>query len=174
MKEVLSALARYNQGANEKLVSLLRGPSEDILTRNEGVYYKSILGTVEHIAASEISMLRRFAGFFHYESLAAHRLITGDLDAIKASFRDAPEALYAVLTEVDALMAEYVAEVRADDLTKRVSYVNYKGEKLERSYWNMIVHILNHGTHHRGEISALLDRAGVANDYSGFNLYTTE
>ena len=62
-------------------------------------------------------------------------------------------------------------ELQEDQLGRRFVYKNYKGEELEREYWAMIVHILNHATHHRGEISALLDRRGVANDFSGFTTY---
>lgn len=172
MKEILEALARYNREANKKLVEVLRGADEAVLKEDQGTYYKSILGTVEHIVSGELFWLRNYAGFFSYKSLAGHRCITGNLDAMKAAIRGKPAAVYETLAELDALLVEFVAEIAAADLPKRVSYVNHKGDKIERDYWSMIVHGLNHATHHRGEISALLDRKGIANDLSGFNLYT--
>ncbi len=171
MKEVLVALAEYNSDANKKLVSILEGVSDAILGEDQGSYYKSVLGTLEHIAAGEIGWLKKFAGFFPYASLSGKRLIVEDMDAIKASFKDKPAALYAILAEADALYVAFVKESDPSQYEQRVSYVNYKGEKLEKTYWNLILHILNHATHHRGEISALLDRKGVANDFSGFTLY---
>jgi uncharacterized damage-inducible protein DinB len=70
------------------------------------------------------------------------------------------------------ILVPFAGELDEASLGTRVTFKNFKGEELERPYWNLVFHILNHGTHHRGEISALLDRKGVANDFSGFNLYT--
>jgi len=109
MKEILVAFAAYNRDANRAFVTRLSTLDEGVLRAECGAYYKSLLGTLEHIAQT---------------------------------------------------------------LGNRMKYKNYKGEELERPYWNLVFHILNHGTHHRGEISALLDQGGVANDFSGFNLYT--
>ena len=172
MKEILVGLAEYNRSANEKLVGILRASESAVLKEDQGAYYKSVIGTLEHVAGAEIVLLRRFAGFFAYASLSAHRFITGNIDEIKASFHDDPAALYAVLAEADGLMVSFAHELKESELPQRVMYVTAKGDKIERAYWNMIVHVFNHSTHHRGEISALLDRKGIANDYSGFNLYT--
>ncbi|MFA6506744.1 MAG: DinB family protein [Treponemataceae bacterium] len=171
MKEVLLAFAEYNRDANKKLIGIMRDVDEAILREDQGSYYKSILGTLEHIAGGELGFLRRFAGFTVCKCLASHRFITGDIDALKNAMKDKPETIYATLEEADALLVAFANEVSADELTKRVSYLNYKGEKLERDYWNLVVHIINHSTHHRGEISVLLDRKKIANDVAGFNSY---
>ncbi|HCM26494.1 MAG: hypothetical protein A2Z99_10715 [Treponema sp. GWB1_62_6] len=172
MKEILVGMAEYNRSANEKLIGTLRGADAAVLIEDQGAFYKSVIGTLEHIASGEIGFLRRFSGFFPYACLAPHRFITGNIDEIKAAFHDDPPALYAVLAEADSLMVEFVHAVLESELTQRVSYTTAKGDRIERIYWNLIVHVLNHSTHHRGEISVLLDRKGIANDYSGFNLYT--
>ena len=172
MKELLIALAEYNRGANSRLVALLRNVDIAVLREDQGVFYKSILGTLEHLAGAEISLLKRFGGFFPYPCLDGHSLISEDIAKTRNAIKDKPEVLYTVLAEADDLMVEFARETAEENLPKRVSYVNVKGETIERAYWSMIVHILNHGTHHRGEISALLDRKGIANDLSGFNNYT--
>jgi uncharacterized damage-inducible protein DinB len=154
------------------VVGIVRGLDKAVMMEDQGVYYKSILGTLEHIVSSEIGLAKRFNGFFPCPCSANHPLVLNEMDAIKAGYHDKAEALYPVLAEADALLVAYVQESAEANLAKRVSYVNYKGENVERAFWNMIVHVLNHSTHHRGEISALLDRKGVKNDYSGFNLYT--
>ena len=38
--------------------------------------------------------------------------------------------------------------------------------EIKKSRYQSIMHILNHSTHHRGEISTLLDQMGYKNDYS--------
>jgi uncharacterized damage-inducible protein DinB len=172
MKEVFIALSEYNREANRKLVDILRGMDASALRENQGAYYKSILGTLEHIVSAELFWLRKYAGFFSYRSLEGHRCITGDLDAMKAAIHDKPAAVYETLAELDQLLVEFVAETAPEDLHKRVVHVNHKGDRFERAYWNLILHVFNHSTHHRGEISALLDRKGAANDFSGFYLYT--
>lgn len=172
MKEILIGLAAYNRAANEKLVNILRDEDIDVLKKDQSAFYRSIFGILEHITASEIILLRRFSSFSPSACLSAHHFITGDIDTLRASFHDDPLVLYATLAETDALMVQFTKELKESELPQRVSYQSNKGDKIERDFWNMIVHVLNHSTHHRGEISVLLDQNGISNDYSGFNLYT--
>jgi len=172
MKEILVAFAAYNRDANRAFVTLLTTLDEGVLRAECGAYYKSLLGTLEHIAQSELGWLRRFKGYFTYKSLEASPLLALTPESLAEKIKGGPAALYPVLAELDGLLVSFAGELVEATLGIRVKYKNYKGEELERPYWNLVFHILNHGTHHRGEISALLDQGGVANDFSGFNLYT--
>ncbi|MDP3180061.1 MAG: DinB family protein [Spirochaetaceae bacterium] len=171
MKKIIQSLAVYNAKVDAKLVEILRGQSELTLREDQGAFYKSILGTFEHIFSADVIWLKRFAGFFSYPSLAASGLVSADIAETKARAAKSPAELFALVDQVDALFVAFAGELEEKQLLSRVKFKNIKGEELEREYWALVVHVLNHATHHRGEISALLDRKGVANDYSGFNLY---
>lgn len=172
MKEALYAFAEYNRNVNQRLVGILEGLKSEVLNEDQGAFYKSIIATLEHVCMAEIGWLRRFKGFFSYPVLAASATLAAENPDLKKRIGDDPKKLYALLTEIDSLFVAFTGELEEKDLVVRVKYKNMKGEELERVYWHTIFHILNHSTHHRGEISALLDRKGVANDFSGFTLYT--
>ncbi len=172
MKEALFAFAEYNRSVNLRLADILGGLKSEVLQEDLGSFYKSMQGTLEHICMAEIGWLRRFKGFFSYPSLAASATLASENADLKKRIGDDPRKLFALLAEVDSLLAAFTGELEEKDLVVRVKYKNMKGEELERVYWHTIFHILNHSTHHRGEISALLDRKGVANDFSGFTMYT--
>ena len=50
----------------------------------------------------------------------------------------------------------------ADDLAGTVAYRNSKGERFEQGLNEVLDHVANHGTHHRGQIVLLLPQAGFA------------
>lgn len=172
MKEILVGLAEYNLKANEKLCEILKSQDEALLAKDQGAFYKSIRGTLEHIFVVEVSWLKKYDGFFSYPTLSNSWLVKTDLDEIKTRGKANFRVLLSLLHDADLLFVGFTKDINEGDLGTRVKYKNSKGEELQRKYWNTIVHILNHATHHRGEISAMLDMQGVKNDYSGFNLYT--
>ncbi|MEI6874214.1 MAG: DinB family protein [Spirochaetota bacterium] len=172
MKEILVALATYNRDASHALCELLSRQDDTLLREEQGSFYKSILGTLEHIAQGEIGWLRRFKGFYSYPSLSSAPLLACSPDEATVMIKAGFPGLRETLATLDGLLLSFAKELDEATLHGRMKFKNFKGEDLERDYWNLVLHILNHGTHHRGEISALLDRKGVANDYSGFNLYT--
>ena len=54
------------------------------------------------------------------------------------------------------------------DLTHSFRYKNTKGNTFENSFSQVLFHIVNHGTHHRGQINLLLKREDLptlVNDY---------
>lgn len=167
MKELLAALADYNRGANQSLITILRTMDAAVLQEDVGVYYKSIIGTLRHIESAQLGWLRRFPGFFPAPCLAGQRLIEDDFEDVKTLINGEPSGLYAVIAESDALMADFVKEAAAGHLSARVAFTNASGKNFERPYWHFIFHVLNHATHHRGELSAVLDQKGITNDFAG-------
>lgn len=170
MKEVLLALAKYNRGVNLNLIDVLSKASPEVLSKETGTYYKTILGTIHHCFWYEVVWLKRYKALGDYPSLSAP-ILAEEVEAIKAGAGNDWAKLSALMKEIDSLFVAFAQEVKAEDLLKPIKFKNYKGEEQERLAWHTVFHVLNHYTHHRGEISAALDQMGVVNDYSGFFRY---
>jgi uncharacterized damage-inducible protein DinB len=171
MKKILVAMAGYNAKANAALLEILSKEPEALLKADQKVFYKSILGTFQHLVLAELSWLRRYKGFFRNEALEGSALLDRDVAELKAESGTSLAACARLGSEVDSLFVAFAGGLAEAELEERVRYSNSKGEELEREYWQTVFHVLNHGTHHRGEISAMLDQNGIANDLSGFTLY---
>ncbi len=171
MKQVLQRMAEYNIKASDALLAAIEKAPAELPSKEVGLYYKSIDGTVEHIAWAFILWLKRFSGFGTYPCLVSNPLVTGKLEDAAAAMKGDRVKAIATLREAGALMARFVDELPVTEFERRVTYQAVDGKTLERMMWHAIFHVLNHATHHRGEISAVLDQHGVTNDCSGFSLY---
>jgi uncharacterized damage-inducible protein DinB len=58
-----------------------------------------------------------------------------------------------------------------DRLRERISYQNLKGERWEYSLGQMLQHVVNHSTYHRGQIITLLRQLGLKGVSTDFLLY---
>jgi uncharacterized damage-inducible protein DinB len=170
MKEVIVALAKYNRGVNLNLIETLEKAGTEVVTKETGTYYKTILGTIQHCFWYEVAWIKRYKVLGKYSALDA-AILGEELDALKAKVGDDWAKLSALMKEIDALYVSFAEEVSAEDLQKPIKFKNFKGEEQERLVWQIAFHVLNHYTHHRGEISGALDRMGVSNDFAGFFRY---
>jgi len=173
MKQILSAFARYNRGANAALAAILAAQPAAILEDEQGSFYKTIHATFAHIVGAEVGWLRRYPTFFPCKALEGKALVTADIEDTRRRMDSDVRELVSISGEADGLFVSFVDDIEEKRLSERFKYKNYRGDEIDRPLWAFIFHVLNHGTHHRGEISALLDRKGVKNDYSGFTNYTT-
>lgn len=171
MNEILVACARYNKAVNAALSAILLDLPDSVLDEDQGTFFKTIRAAFEHLVGAEINWLKRYPGYFPSKALAGKALLAEDADATKARLGKGIKELVAACAEADDLFVAFAEELDEAKLATRVKYKTYRGDELERSFWNLVFHVFNHGTHHRGEISALLDRKGIKNDYSGFNNY---
>ena len=170
MKEVILALAKYNRGANLNLIGTIDKAGGGVAAEETGTYYKTILGTIQHCFWYELTWLKRYKVLGGFASLGA-AVLDEEIDALKAKVGDDFAKLTPLMMEIDSLFVSFIEEVRLQDLQKPIKFKNYKGEDQERIVWQTIFHVLNHYTHHRGEISGALDRMGVSNDFAGFFRY---
>lgn len=71
-------------------------------------------------------------------------------------------------SKVKAEQQEFLEELSRSQLEGTLSYVNIKGEKWTYPLSDVLAHVVNHGTYHRGQLTHLLrDRglAGISTDY---------
>jgi len=173
MKTMLKSLAEYNEAAMDAMLGVIAAAPAGLAATEVGLYYKSVDGTVEHMAMALVLWLKRYAGFGSYPCLASSALVARSLDDVRADVRGDPAKVAALLREASALMTKFVADLPEPELVRRVSYRTTDGKDYTRDLWHAIFQVLNHGTHHRGEVSAVLDQRGVANDFNGFTAYMT-
>ncbi|MBV8327603.1 DinB family protein [Chryseobacterium sp.] len=51
--------------------------------------------------------------------------------------------------------------IQNSDFEKRVEYQNSKGTKFENSIFEILFHVVNHSTYHRGQMNSLLKQNGI-------------
>ncbi len=165
MKEIYVLLAEYNASVNEVLYGVLEKAPAGLVTKEAGSYYGSILGLLNHILRSDLDWLNRFRASPHgFRSLA-----TSAIDVDPAT---APKPLYDNLADlsrrrkqVDEVFSAFAAELTDDVLRREVRYMR-RGEQESFVIGEVLLHVFNHETHHRGQVSQILDAAGVQHDFS--------
>ncbi len=142
-------MSLYNANANTIVFDACRGLDHAALIKDRKAFFKSILGTLNHILVGDDIWMTRFEG----GSIAS----TG-LDAIH--FEDLDE-LWEARKREDRRIAEFFANVEPAFFNGTIDYVNNSGKPCADSVSTVVVHFFNHQTHHRGQLHAMLTQADV-------------
>ena len=160
LKEHFELLANYNEWMNIKIYDASATLSAPELICDRGAFFKSILGTLNHIAVGDTIWLQRFAE--HPSCKLTLKSITEipkptNLDSLL--FSDLAQ-LYEFRRWLDDLFATWVSSLKEQDLYYTLNYKNMKGTPSCRQYSSLMLHFFNHQTHHRGQVTTLLAQAG--------------
>lgn len=167
MKEVFEALAKYKAKVDESLLAIVEKLGEDKILAPSKVFFPTVYDQLKHLFGSDVNWIKRLAvAFPRSAALSKCRFADFDLQSLKAPFSEAGRRLFADQREMDRTILAFVAELDAAAFASTIEYKNYKGEAESHELWKALLHWFNHGSHHRGSISAQLDELGVENDYS--------
>src|ERR1700689_3822285 len=61
----------------------------------------------------------------------------------------------------DRNMVDFPASLNADDLHRIVQYKTVAGTAQAQPLWQMLQHVANHSTYHRGQVTTLLRQLGA-------------
>jgi len=63
--------------------------------------------------------------------------------------------------KLDLAIVAWTSELTEPDLKMHLTYHNTKGVAFSRVFGSLILHLFNHQTHHRGQVTTLLFQSGV-------------
>jgi uncharacterized damage-inducible protein DinB len=138
----------YNLWANERIGHLLMAQDESKLNAEQKSSFPSIAKTIFHIWDAEVIWLTRLKG----GSLAdwPSKKFTGSkADMLQGFIKTSTELL------------NFVKEKEACFVDEIIVYKSMKGDAYENSVEEILFHLVNHGTYHRGQITTLLHSAGA-------------
>lgn len=142
-------LARYNVWATARLLCAVRALPGDDYRRDVGLFFHSIHGTLNHLLVGE--HLLWFVRF------SEGRSPTVALDAEVETDR---AQLDARLREGAARWAPLIASFSPDRWDGTLDYTTMRGTAASLPFAATLAHVFNHGTHHRGQITAALTALG--------------
>ncbi|GHU60875.1 hypothetical protein FACS189445_1590 [Spirochaetia bacterium] len=171
MKELFVINAQYNQEANKVILSILNGLSNEEREKERGSYFKSLSGLVTHILGGTTFLLGMFK-----EAVAQNDTASKALAALKSV--SVPEGklseaqwkqLAADIETADTAYINFTKALTDADLKAPVKIDWYDGNPASVPLFFMLNNMTAHGTHHRGQVSQLLDELRIDNDFSGVN-----
>lgn len=160
-KSQLILMAQYNQLMNQRIVRAAGHLTSDSLGADKGAFFKSVLGTLNHIMVADILWLKRFST--HPGSYT----VLKPFDEIEK-----PKALNSILFDdlisfsaerekLDKLILDWCNALKESDLDSPLKYVNYKGETHNKRLGDLVLHLFLHQIHHRGQITTLLSQENI-------------
>jgi uncharacterized damage-inducible protein DinB len=166
----LTLWARYNLATDEKVHSLLTGLGEKAYSEERNTYFRSLGGLHLHYVQTYrfyLGLLRQNWGNQYLVSP-----LTDEGYEVKAKTLDEVSSLS---LEYDRLFLAFLETVKEADLagpkTKRTMR---SGRTLNLSMGDVVLQIINHTAHHRGQLSQILDELGIEHDFGGILAFAEE
>lgn len=149
LRDQLKTLARYNQWATQRLLQAVDLLPEETYRRDVGLFFKSVHGTLNHLLlCSHELWLQRFSG-------GAPTLNRLDLEIEP----DRHLLRQRLLADAADWLA-WLDGVTEPQLLGALAYRSTAGQALTLPFAATLTHVFNHGTHHRGQVTAALTMWG--------------
>lgn len=142
LPEYFIQLFDYNHWANARILDAAASLTQEQLFRQHGQSWGSVHGLLVHMMSAEWIWLSRWQGV-----------------SPKAMLDPADYPTLQVLrhhwSELESELRIFVAAQTEESLQHPIAYTNTKGKSFTLPLWQLMAHLGNHGTHHRGELAAM-------------------
>ncbi|HUG39408.1 MAG TPA: DinB family protein [Longimicrobiales bacterium] len=146
--EEIRQLYRYNRWANRRILEAASGLTEAALGRDLGSSFPSVLATLAHTIAGDWIWLRRWAGESPPGTPADWDL--SSLGAVGSKWEEIETERSALLDSLDD-----------EGLVREVAYRSTEGRPYTSRMDQMLRHVVNHSTYHRGQVVTMLRQLGA-------------
>lgn len=145
----LRTLLDYHYWARDRMLDAVEPLPADLLTRNLGGSFPSIRDTVAHVYAAEWAWYSRWLGESPSGPLPLDQF--ADVPAIRQAWR-----------ELEARVRRFVGELGEDGVGRVFEYRLLSGQPGASAFWQMLQHVVNHASYHRGQVTTMLRQLGAA------------
>jgi len=151
--------ARYNAWINQSLLNASLSLPADDQMKDHQIFFQSITGSWNHILVGDLLWLNRLAVIFPIiddsidkwpKPTQLNQILYTDLNELAL-----------VRQQLDELIIQWCDLLRESDSGDQLQYSNSQDEIQIKPLPDILQHLFNHQTHHRGQITALLSQLGV-------------
>jgi uncharacterized damage-inducible protein DinB len=145
----VQTLLDYNYWARDRVLDAAALATPEQYARDVPSSFRSIRDTLVHTYSAEWIWYSRWQGDSPTSALA---------------FADYPDVatLRAAWLDLEARIRALVAGLGDAGLARVVEYKLMSGRSGASAFWQMIQHVVNHGSYHRGQVTTLLRQVGAA------------
>ena len=139
----------YTYWANRRYLAVAQGLTERQLRSKQGHSWGDVYSVLLHMLSSETVWLRRWHGDSPKGHLDPNDYPT--LNAVREKW-----------LQVEREMRTFIDRQTDQSLTSELEYINFSGQSFRLPLWQLLMHVPNHETHHRGELAAMFALMKVA------------
>jgi uncharacterized damage-inducible protein DinB len=148
MKEILVQLSAYNIWANQLLLDLINQQPEEKQKQELPSSFTSLYKTVLHMWNAESIWWQRMK--LQERIFIPAENFSGDMKELCNQF-----------LSQNRQWNEWALAANEHQLQHVFQYQNFKREQFKQPIYQMMLHVFNHGTYHRGQLVNMLRQLGV-------------
>ena len=141
-------LYEYNAWANRRVLQAASALTPEQFTKPLGSSFSSVRDTLAHILGVEWLWLERFQG--RSPSAIPDNAEGADIAKLKATW-----------AAFEPTLLDFVRGLTPGDLDCVMEYKTMKFGVYRNPLWQSMLHLVNHGTYHRGQLTTMLRQLGA-------------
>jgi uncharacterized damage-inducible protein DinB len=139
-------LYEFNAWANHRILDACAPLSASQFTQHIEASFPSVRDTVVHICAAEWIWLERWKG---------RSPVKAEWDAFAKDFTGL-QSIRDYRADLEAKQMEFVAGITPESLAQGHSFRTLDGTPYTQPLWQMMQHVVNHSSYHRGQVTMML------------------
>ncbi len=165
MKDQLLLLAKYNFFTDNEVIKILDQIEEVERLKDRKSFAVSLHGLLDHNFEATLYFQKQIKNSFPNLKCLNHDFINFETVYRKINLINFNELKEAIKL-IDNSFVYFVSNITEEELNKSIPVTSFYGVE-NQFVWFILIQCFTHATHHRGEISQILDEMGIENDYSG-------
>ena len=160
-KDHFVLMATYNKRLNNQVYTTANSLTAQLLKQDCGAFFGSVFATLNHILVADLLWLKRFGNHpSNFTAVTATDNFPAFQSLDQIAYIDYDE-LRVARKNLDEIIISWIKnEISESDFSESVEYNDTRGNAYRRNFAELLAHFFNHQTHHRGQVSTLLNQFG--------------
>jgi uncharacterized damage-inducible protein DinB len=151
-------LYRFNEWANDRLIAAIGALPPEVVNRDLGGGFRSMRGVVAHIIFVEWVWLERWRGVS--PSTVPNWVTSEDLTD-----------LIAQVSDIQSRRGVFLDQLTESTLSEKLSFHYVSGDQGSSEFGDLLLHVVNHSTYHRGQLAFMLRQVGTVPPSTDYDVF---
>ena len=146
--EDLQTLLDFHYWARDRALDAAAALPPEHFTRDMGSSFRSVRDTLAHLYSAEWAWHERWHGTSPTAMLPFDQF--PDVQTLRTAW-----------VGLETKVRGFLASLGETGITRTFEYRTLKGDPGSSEFWQMLQHIVNHGSYHRGQLTTMLRQLGA-------------